>query len=190
MEGKRLTALFFIVVGILVLCAGSAYLGFTYNQYELETSVRNLQDAQNGNPTDVIDYEKAYQQGYTAGLKGASSDHNLHDPTYQEMKEFLANDESDLKPYNSKEHICTDYTADVNNNAKKLGINCFSVYIIYPQTGHSIVAFDTTDKGMLFIEPQYDKEVTLDIGRSYSQSNGFVIQQDLDDTIVRYLIIQ
>ena len=114
--------------------------------------------------------------------------YNLKDPTYKEMKDFLAEDKTDSMPYQIDAQTCTDFSAEVNNNAEEAGIRCAAVYIIYPKTGHTIVAFNTTDKGLIFIEPQFDDEVTLIIGESYAAINNYK-SQPVDDTIQRYRIM-
>jgi len=54
-------------------------------------------------------------------------------------------------------------------------------------TGHSIVAFDTVDRGMIFIEPQHDQEVSLVKGSSYCELND--LQGANDDVIIDYVLI-
>jgi hypothetical protein len=132
--------------------------------------------------------EVAQNNTYGTETNTQPNTYNLKDPTYKEMKDFLLQDETDTKPYQIDEHTCTDFSAEVNNNAEDAGIRCAAVYIIYPKTGHTIVAFNTTDKGLIFIEPQFDEEVILIIGESYSAINNYKGQQ-VDDTIQRYRII-
>ncbi len=177
-----------IILAVLVLCAGTAYLGYAFNQYQTKIDEQSYNFNLGKSQGEKIGHEKGYQEGYAAGKKGIDG-YLLHDPTYEEMKAFVAADAANKKDYIENQHICTDFTEEVNNNAEAEGIRCATVYIIYPETGHSIVAFDTTDRGIIFIEPQYDREVDLPIGKSYSKTNNFIKPADLDDTIVRYLII-
>jgi hypothetical protein len=187
--GQRIVTIFVILIAICLLCAGSGYIGFTHSQHIAQIEQTSLDYQQGQNSGEKIGYDRGYQEGYQAGINEGATGYNLHDPSYQEVLDFLAKDHSEDVPYNKENHICTDYTTDVNNNAEKAGLRCGSVYIIYPETGHSIIAFDTTDKGLIFIEPQYDKEVKLPVGKSYSVSNGFYNPDNIDDTIVRYLIM-
>lgn len=187
--GKRTLTLFVVFIAVCLLCFGSGYVGYTYNQYEIRVDEQNYNYKQGQSAGEKIGYDRGYLEGYKIGLNETISGYSRRDPTYQEMRDFLAEDDSDNIPYNRDGFICTDYSARVNNNAEEKGIRCGSVYIIYPETGHSIIAFDTTDKGLIFIEPQYDKEVKLKIGSSYSTLNGFLKMDDVDDTIVRYLIM-
>jgi hypothetical protein len=187
--GPKILTIFVIIIAVCLLCVGSGYIGYNHslNMARVNSQYTDNPSAQNN--SEIVEYDIGYQAGYQAGLKEATSGYNLHDPTYQEVMDFLETDDSNDTPYSKNDHICTDYTTEVNNNAEKLGLRCASVYIIYPDTGHSIVGFDTTDQGMIFIEPQFDKEVTLPVGKSYSTSNGFLQPDDIDDTIVRYLIM-
>jgi hypothetical protein len=105
------------------------------------------------------------------------------------MKTFLAQDPTNNNTYEEDQYVCVDFAAAVNNNAEAKGIRCAVVDIFYPDGyGHTIVAFDTTDRGLIYIEPQFDQEVKLVVGRSYSQLNDFT-SAPRDDTIQRYLIV-
>jgi len=49
---------------------------------------------------------------------------------------------------------------------------------------YQLVSFDTVDKGMIIVEPRSHREVKVEVGKSYSQLNGFPIS-DYDDTITK-----
>jgi len=131
-----------------------------------------------------------YDEGYNNGvITGAGTGYDLRDPTYSEMNRFLGEDDTDKNEYIDGVYTCTDYAASLNNNATQLGYNAAYVYISYTDgTGHAIAAFQTVDKGLIFIEPQYDEEVQVVIGSSYSDINGYKVT-DHDDTIVRYVLV-
>lgn len=119
----------------------------------------------------------------------------LRDPSYQEMEDFLARDKTSEQEYVESEYICVDFTAAVKANAAKEGIRCAYVGIEYRGgSGHAIVAFDTTDEGLVFIEPQFDWEVELEIGKRYYQCvrpppGNYMVKPDYDDTITRITVI-
>jgi hypothetical protein len=179
-----------IFLAILMLCGGSLFLGY----------VRGYQKGHAGSYTQAYSqgkdegYQAGYQSGYQAGYKPGteqktSSGYTLQNPTYQEMKTFLAQDSTNVNNYVEDQYVCVDFAAAVNNNAKAKGIHCAVVDIFYPDGyGHTIVAFDTTDRGLIYIEPQFDQEVKLVVGRSYSQLNNFTAASH-DDTIKRYLAV-
>lgn len=119
----------------------------------------------------------------------------LRDPSYQEMKDFLKQDETSEQEYVEVEYICVDFTAAVKANAAKEGIRCALVSIeYYGGSGHAIVAFDTTDEDLVFIEPQFDWEVEPEIGQHYYQCvkpppGHYMTEPDYDDTITRIITI-
>jgi hypothetical protein len=190
-DTKRILSFAAITVAVIILCAGAGYIGYSFSIYEAHVNEQNLNYIQGRNEGEKIAAEKAFQEGYAQAIQSSETGNSftLHNPSYQEMKTFLASDNSDSKPYAEDQHICTDFTADVVNNAHQLGIRCAAVYIIYPETGHSIVAFNNTDKGVILVEPQYDKEVKLISGQCYSVLNDFIKQGQMDDTIIRWIII-
>jgi Tfp pilus assembly protein PilE len=115
----------------------------------------------------------------------------LKDPTYQQMKSFIAADRTDANEYIDDSYVCGDFSADVKKNANEQNIRCAYVVIDHPGTGHVIVAFNTTDRGMIYIEPQSDEEVNLRVGKEYWQCvvprpGYYYVAPDYDDTILKY----
>ncbi len=135
-------------------------------------------------------YVRGRGEGYQSGVvAGAGSGYSLRDPTYHEIRQFLAEDRTDANKYVEGEYICSDFAADVNNNAEAQGIRCALVEIKYTGgSGHAVVAFQTVDRGLTFIEPQYDEEVSIELGRSYAELNHYK-KPTFDDTVMRYLVI-
>jgi hypothetical protein len=119
----------------------------------------------------------------------------LRDPSYQEMKDFLEKDKTSEREYVQNGYICVDFAADVKANAAKEGLRCAYVVIEYlGTTGHAIVAFDTTDQGLVFVEPQFDWEVEPEIGWRYYQCvkpppGYYMNKPPYDDTIARFVVI-
>jgi ABC-type multidrug transport system fused ATPase/permease subunit len=119
----------------------------------------------------------------------------LRDPSYQEVKGFLAEDETSKQEYVEYQYTCVDYAADVKANALKEAIRCAYVILEYRAgAGHAIVAFDTTDRGLVFVEPQFDWEVEPEIGKRYYRcvkppSGHYMTEPGYDDTIMRIVVI-
>jgi hypothetical protein len=190
-NSQKVATVFSILLAVLMLCGGSVFLGY----------VRGYQAGHEGNYTQAFSQGKdaGYQAGYESGLqagtklepeqKASSTEYSLQNPAYLEMKAFLAQDPTSLNKYIEDEYVCVDFAATVNNNAEDQGIRCAVVDIFYPDGyGHTIVAFDTIDRGLIYIEPQFDQEVKLVVGSSYSQLNNFTAAPR-DDTIQRYLVV-
>lgn len=58
-------------------------------------------------------YQAGYKTGYESGLRKGGSGYNLRNPTYQEMKGFLAQDTTSPKTYMTEEftvHISSQLT--------------------------------------------------------------------------------
>ena len=134
-------------------------------------------------------YEVGYDNGYVAGVTdGAGRGYKIRDPTYQEALQFTDSDQTDKNQYNEETYTCANFAADFKNNAFEGGYRCGYVVIEFPETAHAIVCFNTTNRGLVFIEPQFDSAITLSIGQSYSDLNGYELSIS-DDTIARFIII-
>ena len=139
-------------------------------------------------------YDKGYDKGYEIGLgtgskAGVATRVELYNPTHKELREFLAGDWTDAKPFISGEYVSFDFAAELNNNAEANGIRAAFVMVIFPERRHGIVAFETIGDGLIFIEPQSDKEARLVIGKPYWPSVGERRPRDYDDTVVEFQII-
>lgn len=85
-----------------------------------------------------------------------------HNPTYQELITFIKADLTDEHYYVDNEsilkkgqyYVCSDYAESVHNNAEAKGIRAAFVCIDFTgeSIGHAINAFETTDKGLVFID--------------------------------------
>lgn len=193
MEGwKKAVATLFVFAGIVLLCGASAYIGSDFGRaqgFSEGTQAGNQASYKQGHKDGQEEgYEAGYNSGYEIGVRETGSGFDLHDPTYEEMKQFLENDDTDSNEFVEDSYVCTDFSAAVNNAAESLGIRCAIVYIIYPEAGHTIVAFETVDRGRIYIEPQFDHEVKIKIGENYSSLNGYS-PPNVDDHIQRFLVI-
>ena len=120
--------------------------------------------------------------------------YTIKDPTYSEMMSFLRADDTDEAEYIEDEYECTEFTTDLCNGAEEEGIRCAYVTLKFPAgIGHTIVAFDTIDKGLIYIEPQYDDLVRVEIGKHFHKcvvpkASYLYEKPDYDDTIEEVLI--
>jgi len=133
---------------------------------------------------------KGYDRGYDDGVvEGVGTGYTLRNPTYNEMKRFLAEDETDSKQYVDGVYTCSDFSADVNNNAEAQGLRAAVVFIDFPiERSHVVVAFETVDKGLIFIEPQFDDEIEVRTGISYSEANDYH-RPSYNDTITKATVV-
>ncbi len=119
-------------------------------------------------------YEDAFPDGFADGREvGLATRVGLHNPTYFEMRSFLLTDRTSRTVYDLDDNNCMDYSTIVGNNAEAAGIRGAIVLLTYePLLGvetsdHSIIAFDTTDRGLVFVEPQSDEIAYPTVGIRY-----------------------
>lgn len=82
------------------------------------------------------------------------------------MLKFLIHDKTHLRKYNENHFNCNHFATLMHNKAEKLKIKCAYVGIdfIGDPDSHAIVAFNTTDKGLIYIEPQSNKRREFKVG--------------------------
>lgn len=95
--------------------------------------------------------------------------HNLRNPSYDELMNFLASDKTDEVPYSVPDFMCHHYSVTLRENANQQGLRCACVNVYYVPADtrkgvnyeHTVVAFDTSDMGLVHIEPQDDTQLAL-----------------------------
>lgn len=98
-------------------------------------------------------------------------------PTFQQVKDFLLSDNTSRNTFVEYVYECRHFASDVNNNADKLGLKCAFVLLEYKTYQHALVAFETIDRGLIFIEPQTDARVYPTINGMYEKEiiQGIII---------------
>jgi hypothetical protein len=112
----------------------------------------------------------------------------VRNPTYQEMLDFIAFDQTVKNTFNEKNYTCLNFAVDVKNHAFLKGYKCGLVYIVFPSCAHAIVCFNTTDLGLIFIEPQNDAIVKPIVGQPYWDRTKY-IPPLYNDTIIYMAIV-
>ncbi len=97
-------------------------------------------------------------------------------PTYSEVVSFLESDTTDENEYVSREeehpYVCEDFAATLGRNASDRDMRSGYVRLDFveenPYSAHAIVAFDTVNGGLIFVETQTDEiHQDLNPGDSY-----------------------
>jgi len=112
----------------------------------------------------------------------------LKDPTWDQLLEFLLSDDTDSHPYDYPTFVCHDFAVMLQSHANSAGWRCaiisvqlsgypdFFNYGIPSNTEHSCNAFNTTDRGLVYIDDtrsagigpaNQDKSVDIQIGQEY-----------------------
>ncbi len=151
---------------------------------ELQTTVNELAAQKTGLAELQVSYDGLVSgHGYT-----------IKDPTYNQMLNFVREDATDKNKYIVDKYECRHFATDICNNAESKGIRCAYVLLAFPDgTGHAIIAFNTIDKGLIYIEPQSDDMVKLEIGKRYWQcvipsGNNYYPAPSYDDTVTEVLV--
>jgi len=140
-------------------------------------------------------YEEGVEAGYEEGVSAAlGHGYTIIDPTYKQAIKFLEEDETDENKFMEDIYVCSHFARDVCNNAESEGLRCAFVEIRYPDGGHSIIAFNTTDEGIVYFEPQSDEIVKPVVGKWYYKcvepKPGYRYEKpSFDDTIVDIVVI-
>ena len=79
------------------------------------------------------------------------------DPTFNELIAFILEDATDRKEYIASgpgAYVCADFAEQVHNNAEAAGIRAAWVSLTFEGTkqGHALNAFETSDKGLVYID--------------------------------------
>ncbi len=111
----------------------------------------------------------------------------LRDPTYQEAVGFVASDLTDRRPYD-RSSACVAFAEEFRSNANKAGLRCAYVVVYFPESySHALNAFNTTDHGLVFVEPQSDEMFSLVVGAPYWNRARYVAPE-YNDTVMSYLL--
>jgi len=78
--------------------------------------------------------------------------------TWLELADFLSGDHTNWNSYVSDYYVCLDFSTTLVENARKQNIKAWVVLVEFDnqEFGHAFVAFETTDLGVVYIEPQGD----------------------------------
>ena len=195
----------FISIGVLAVVCLSGFI-----VYNVAYGLGNATGYANGYPAGQnvgyssgkqegydLGKEEGYNAGYTSGKTagydegvqaGLGHGYTVKDPTYREAVAFIKEDRTNENKFVPDIYVCSHFARDVCNNAEQKGLRCAFVELRYPDGGHSIVAFNTVDKGLVYFEPQFDDEVKVAVNQGYSRLNNY-LNSPSDDTIRDILVI-
>jgi len=114
----------------------------------------------------------------------------LRNLTYQEALQFIHADQTDRNIYLDGKYTCVNFAKDFKINAAKLGYRCGYVVVLMVDWSHAINCFNTTDSGLIFVEPQKDEIVMLTVGQPYWDRAKYAPQypSSYNDTVIGFQI--
>jgi hypothetical protein len=111
----------------------------------------------------------------------------LRNPTYFEAQQFVTSDKTARHTYINGSYTCADFATDFRSNALGAGYECGIAFLYFPDnTCHALNCFNTTDKGLVFVEPQLDNFVDVTVGKSYQI--GINLPPFYNDTVMWYYV--
>ncbi len=153
-----------LLLSLLVVCAGC----FPAPPQALTAKSISLGDNTTAEIcTTVVQLEAMKVQAYESGrLAGCKADIVLNNPTYAQLQQFL----KDNQTLTMCEGNCVERTKNLAECAFNYGWEMYVVLLNAEEeyTGHVIGAFQTKDKGMVFIESQTLWEMKVELGYDYS----------------------
>lgn len=110
------------------------------------------------------------------------------DVSWEQVKEFVMNDDTNSHTYIPGSFVCADFAALLHNRAEAAGIKTAYVSVDFTEgPGHALDAFNTTDRGLVYIDctgpgfqnpipgdsvgqdiyAEYDKVAYIEVGQPY-----------------------
>ena len=145
--------LIFALVAILLFSAWPAY---AYNSDTAPQESVRTKVSQSAAPT--LKY-------HTTGSSSRSI--TLKNPTFEEVKDFILKDPTSRNEFVFNQYECRHFATEVNNNADTAGLRCAFVLLCFHRGQHAVIAFDTVDRGLVYIEPQTDATIRPEVDGNY-----------------------
>lgn len=97
-----------------------------------------------------------YLGGYLIGGDGHRielfNNPEAKNPTWSELVAFLRQDTTDEHYYEPLSFVCADFAEMLHNNAEVVGVRAAYVHVGLGTARHACNAFDTVDRGLLYID--------------------------------------
>jgi hypothetical protein len=94
---------------------------------------------------------------------------------WMELVKFLEDDHTNWNTYDPVHYTCLDFAVDLVANARKQNLKAWIVLVKFKndENGHAFVAFETSDHGIMYIEPQGDNTyMNLSVGQRLCDTWG------------------
>lgn len=86
------------------------------------------------------------------GFMEVHNNPEARNPCWNELVCFLIQDRTDETTYDPEHYVCGNFARDLHDAAERAGWRCAVVLVEFPQVAHALNAFDTTDRGLVFID--------------------------------------
>lgn len=163
------TLIFAIVIGIGFLgyaCYSNSYVSGYKVSYSLGYDDAYSQDEAE---CDKVQDEDSYNDGlvHSQNLPSISRSIEIRNPTFKEAMDFIIADRTNRNKWVRNVYECRHFATDVCNNARDASWNCAFVLLCYEHRQHVVIAFNTIDRGLIYIDPQNDEILYPEVGNEY-----------------------
>ncbi|MBA3075212.1 MAG: hypothetical protein FP831_16535 [Anaerolineae bacterium] len=96
--------------------------------------------------------------GFTPAIPVITATPEYQTLSWLELTRFLSADHTNWGEYHLEDYNCMDFAIDLVANARAANISAkiVTVQFVGQELGHAFVAFETSDRGTIFVEPQGD----------------------------------
>jgi hypothetical protein len=151
--------LFFLLIAVLLLATGTIFSDGNPNEPCLAVRSDVTEPLTLPMPGEDLNItEVAFTENQTIELKN---------PTFQELKDFILKDTTSRNRFVLNTYECRHFATEVDNSAEAAGLRCGFVLLCFERGQHAVVAFETTDRGVIYIEPQTDAAIDVAVGSMY-----------------------
>lgn len=151
----------FPLLAILLLSLSPAY------GYDKDTTPQKAVSTEAPSAVPTWSSPVTYAESVISSVGSGSQSITLKNPTFQELKDFILKDPTNRNKFVLNQYECRHFATEVNNNAEAEGLRSAFVLLCYDRGQHAVVAFDTTDRGLVYIEPQTDAVIHPEVGDTY-----------------------
>ncbi|RLF78873.1 hypothetical protein DRN38_06670 [Thermococci archaeon] len=141
---------------------------------EKEEEIALLRDELNQTKGKLLHAQEELNQTKTE-LKELKRDYYIlkKHPTFAEVKRFVEADSTITEFIRDHDAVCYHYALAMQRHAIEHGLFASIVVIRFKEHwGHAIVAFNTSDRGIVYVEPQCKLFVNITLGKDYFKGNG------------------
>jgi len=132
------------------------------------TDLYSQEEINNNLSTELSDYKTKLNRCENSKGELLKSK-KLYTPTLKILREFINDDNTDGRIYDADTFDCTSFSNMFIDHFRKKGFYSCLVEIDFDDnTAHNLVAVNTSDMGIIYVEPQTDKMFySLNIGDDY-----------------------
>jgi len=168
------------LVFLITLSITSVYLGWSINE-KTNQEIILLKDHELLSMNRSFELFKQHTEIETESLKQTHSEQIKqlnsqiqrsgfidYAPETQKIKEFLRKDRTSRMNYDEFSFNCVDFTQMMINNLFEQNIRACYTYIEFNNGAHAVVAINTSDNGVIYVEPQDDYIIySMEVGDDY-----------------------